>query len=85
MHTNTNKVFWVKLDYDTPIQKLFDIAKDLGDISMQRDDANSYYIEFQSIYEHKYNIKDVMEVFREKLGPDCLVTDFDSAEKYSKV
>lgn len=76
---------WVKLNEGTKIDKIFEAAKDLGDIHMQKDDNNAFYVEFQTIYNYKYKIKDLIEIFREKLGPDCMVTDFESAEKYVKL
>jgi len=85
MKIRPEKVMWVKLNEGTKIDKIFEAAKDLGDIHMQKDDNNAFYVEFQTIYNYKYKIKDLIEIFREKLGPDCMVTDFESAEKYVKL
>ena len=69
LKVNADKVLWIRLDpKEADVEKIFELAKDMGDVHVQRDDKNAYYVEFQTIYDNKLKIKDLIDQFREELG-----------------
>lgn len=80
---NPNKVIWVQIPgLRTDVNKLIKATKDIGDIIIQRDDYNSYYIEFQHFYKKGVSVSDIMKILEERLGDDCKITSYENAELY---
>lgn len=86
LKVNEDRIIWVKLDHNhRDIGRIFSITQDLGDVAVQRDDENAYYVEFQTIYDKTMSMNDIINKFKKELGEDAQVTTFKSAEKYGVV
>jgi hypothetical protein len=83
LQLKTEKVLWIRfLNYDRTVNDLFEACSDLGDIHVQKDDEHSFYVEFQTMYNKKSKLRDMILALEDTFKGESIVSDFDHAEKY---
>ena len=83
LQLKTDKVIWIKfLEKKLGMEDVAQACKEYGDVYIQQDGPNSFYIEFQTIYGKTKKIRDMILGLQEKFEGLAKVKAFASAEKY---